>query len=230
MSETPTLRCRWLRFGLSRAAVAIAALLTCSSPAFADDANAALPSSVTRPITSALSDSWTYEIRGARLVLRPRKQPIFVNLVGTEGRRPGETLDDFHRRHTVKFDYKLVLRFEPKLSFQQVCELVDENRDIHNGLLVLEKSPLAVSTKGDISFPSTPAGEVLSQRRDQLLKSFRSVPAGYLGGMSVFVEPTYLRYASFLSTADRQEAETVEKRIRDQLTPYTSDSINPPTD
>ncbi len=226
MSESPTLRCRSFRFGLLVAAVASVALSIFSAQAFAEDTTAALPGSVTRLITKVLPDTWAYEAKGSRLVLRPRKQPAFVNLVGTQGRRPAETLDDYNRRHTVKFDYKIVLRFEPKLTFQEVVQLVNENRGTHYGLRVLEKSPLAFFGKGHTSFPKTPEGVILSQRQDQLLKSFRSVPAGYLGGMSVYVEPTYLGYARFLHEDERQEAEAVEKRIGDQLTPYTSEPTN----
>jgi len=231
MCEFPTLRRRWFPFGLVVASVAIVPLLNFSAPAFADDTNAALPVSVTKRIIQVLPNTWTYESKNSRLVLRPRKRPVFVNLVNGEGRRPNETLDDYHRRHTVNFDYRIVLRFEPKLSFRQVSQLVDENWVVHHSLQALEQSPLALPLRGSTSFPETPEGLNLSQQRDQLLKSFRSVPAGYLDNMSVYVEPTYLGFATFLRDEDRQIAEGVEKRIREQLTLYSSEpTAAPPAD
>jgi hypothetical protein len=101
--------------------------------------------------------------------------------------------------------------------------LIDYNEGTHLSLQRLERSPLAFQGKGDVSFPRTPDGKKLTQERDQLLQSFRSVPAGYLGTMSVYVEPTYLGYADFFHHEERQVAEAVIKRIHDQITPYINE-------
>lgn len=227
MSERPDRR-RWFRFGPRSATAAIVTLSIFSAHAFAADPTVALPHSVTGPITKVLPDTWTYETKGSRLVLQPRKQPTFVNFVNTDRRRPNETLDEYNRRHTVKFDYRIVLRFEPKLSFEEYCELIRVNRGVLYSFKVLEKSPLALPIKGDTAFPETPEGASLSKQLDQLLTSFRSVPAGYIGSMSVFVEPTVVGYASFLREEDKLEAEAVEKRIIEQLTPYTDEPDHAP--
>lgn len=228
MSEGPTLPRRWFPCNLFVTAVAIVTLSIFPAYASAGDGAAALPRRVTRPITKVLPDTWTCESKGSRLVLRPRKQPVFVNLTNAERRDSTETLDDYHRRHIVKLDYQIVLRFEPKLSFAEVCSLIDKNEGIHHGLQSLDRSPLAFWHKGFTSFPKTPEGVILSQQRDQLLQSFRSVPAGYLGNMSVYIESTDFRFATFLHEEEEREAEAVEKRIRDQLSPYTSEPTNPP--
>jgi hypothetical protein len=225
MSEGLTLQRRWFPFDLIVPSVVVVALLTVSTHALADDTTAVLPDSLKTQISRVLPDSWKQDVKGSRLVLRPRKLPTFVNLVNAEGRTPAETIDDYHRRHTVKVDYQIVLRFEPKLSPEEVRRRVSENREIRDSLQVLEKSPLAILGKGDVSFPETPEGTALSQQREQLLKSFRSVPAGSLGNLSVYVEPTNLGYATFLHEEEEQEADAVEKLIRDELTPYTGDPI-----
>jgi len=228
MSKGPTLPRRWLRFKLLVTAVAFVTLSIFCAHASADDGSAALPDEVTRPITKVLPDTWTYETQRSRLVLRPRRQPVFVNLTNADRPAPNETLDDYNRRHTVKFDYRIVVRFEPKLSLPEVWHLVLENRGIYYSLEQVEKEAGGSPNKGHNSFPNTPEGDILSRRRDQLLQSFRSVPAGYLRNMSVYVESTYLGYAEFLHDEEKQEVEAVEKRIRGQLTPYFSEPTNMP--
>src|SRR5262245_48084677 len=106
MSEDQTLCYRRFRFGPVIETVAIAVLLNLAAYVSADDTTVALPSSVTSTFTQLLPDTWAYEIKGARLVLRPRKEPEFVNLVNAGRQRPSETLDDYRRRHTVTFDYQ----------------------------------------------------------------------------------------------------------------------------
>jgi len=218
MSRGPSLA-RWLRSNLHVAAVTFV-ILSFASEAPADDDVRALPDRVTKVFTKVLPDTWTHEVQGSRLVLRPRENPVFVNLTNGPGERPDETWDDYKRRHIVEFDYRIVLRFEPKLSFREFWSLVNENERIHDSLQVLERSPHATAMKGSIAFSKTPQGEALSEKHEQLLKSFRSVPAGYLGDASVYIEPTYLGYADFFDEKERRDAEEVEKRIRDQLTPY----------
>lgn len=187
-------------------------LLLLTVRTIAAESTGEVPSSVTNRFTKGLPDTWTYETRGTRLVLTPRKEFEFVNMVNAESPSENETADEYKRRHKVRRDYQIVVRFEPKLSPVEYSRLIAENRMIHYSLQVTERNSKAT--------PHKPTGGKLSQEMNRLMCSFRSVPVGYLENLSVYVEPTYLGYAQFLHDHERLESEAVEKQVVAAITRY----------
>ena len=201
------------------ATLSLATLFGLSIAAIADESAVAPPLEVTKLVTNILPGSWICESEATRLVVRPRKEPVFVNLVSAGRQQRNESLDEYHRRHTVRFDYRIALRFEPTLSPDRVQQIVKESQAIHQRLQTIERSPLVEQMKGDVYFPQTLEGQALSKEYDQLKSSIRPIPDGYIGKVSVFVEPTDLGYARFLHKETEQECEAVKKQLADQLTP-----------
>ncbi|MEI7688442.1 MAG: hypothetical protein WCL32_25830 [Planctomycetota bacterium] len=177
-----------------------------------------VPSSVTSRFTNGLPDTWTCEIRGSRLVLAPRKEFEFVNLTNAEGQSKNETADEYKRRHKVRFHYQIVVRFEPKLSPVEYSSLITENRAICYSIKLLE----------DRTDAAKPTAGRISKEMNRLMCSFRSVPVGYVGNLSVYVEPTYLGYASFLHDDERLESEAVEKQVVEVITRYFDEPSETP--
>ncbi len=197
-------------------------LLACSPRAMADDF-AASSQAATKLISRVLPEGWTMETRGSRLVLRPGKRPLFVNTFNGPGAIATATPEEIYRNYKVDFDYQIGVRFEPKLSLNDVRLLMAQNLGIHEAIQHLERNRLAQSGR-HITFSGTKEGQRLSDQRDQLLRSFRPVPAGYVGDVSVFINTTSLGYATFFRKEEQQECEGVGQRILGQLTLYTNES------
>ena len=118
------------------------------------DENALPPPNATKLLTANLPGSWTFESEPTQLVIRPGKEPVFVNLVGASARLPDETPDEYYRRHTIKRDYQITVRFGPKLTPVQVQQMVNENVTSHRRLQSMTQSPLVKSGKGVVFSPT----------------------------------------------------------------------------
>ncbi|MBL8830061.1 MAG: hypothetical protein JNM18_23985 [Planctomycetaceae bacterium] len=201
--------------------LSIAVLLGQTGVAIANDVSVAPPPDFTKRVAALLPESWVCENDPKRLIIRPLKNPVFVNLVGTSG-RANETLDDYYKRHTVQVDYRITMRFGPMLSDDQVQHIIKQNESIYAKLQTVERHPLVRQLKGGFEFPRTPDGQTLFKEYEELKQSIRTIPDGYFGDVSVYVEPTHLGYARFLHKASEQECEAVRKLLIAQLKPYTA--------
>ena len=166
----------------------------------ADEVGVAPPPDLTDLVKRRLPPNWTCRTEGTSLVVRPEKAFVFVNLINADGGRRGETKDEYHRRHIVKIDYRIVLRFVSKFSRDDLRNLVASNNAIRAKLRAVEQNPLATRTrgKGQFSFAKTPQERALSRQYWELKESLQPVPYGHRGSVSVYVEPTHLGYARFL--------------------------------
>jgi hypothetical protein len=194
--------------------------------AAADENTVAVPPEVRTMVTTTIPSAWTCDNESTQLVLRPGKEPVFVNLVNTNGQQPNETLDEYHRRHIVQIKYQIVVRCGQTLPPRRVLEMVKENDDVRARLQIIGNTPPARRGRGrgQPHFPNTPEGKALAKKYDDLKRSLLAIPVGYLGGVSVYIEPTVLRAASFLHKETQEECEKVTKQLTDHLTLYDIDS------
>jgi len=206
--------------------VALSLLITCRFCSRAGDkSDVTPPQDIATLVRKTLPDDWTCRSESTALVARPQKEFDFVNLVSAEGQRPGESLEQYHRRHIVHVDYRIVLRFVPRMTADQVNRLVEANHAIREKLHAIEQSPLVTPMKGDFWFEGTDKGRALSREYEELKRSLRPVPYGHHGSVSVYVEPTFLGYARFLDKEDERESKSV---LRDLGTLFTRYDVNAP--
>ncbi|HET6324354.1 MAG TPA: hypothetical protein VFG04_06610 [Planctomycetaceae bacterium] len=189
------------------------ALTLANNSTRAGEDEVAPPRGLTALVKQRLPVNWTCETEGKSLVVRPQKEFVFVNLVSAESQRSYETLDEYHRRHIVTINYRIVLRFVPKLTADQVRKVVDSNGAIRLSLRAIEKDPLAQPDKGRFKFGDTTKGRGLAREYERLKRSVQPVPYGHRGSVTVYIEPTYLGYARFLQEADRAECDGVLKEL-----------------
>lgn len=201
--------------------VALSLLIACNSCPGADDkSDVTPPQDLVALVKKALPDDWTCTSESMALVARPRKPFVFVNLVGADLRRSDETLEHYHQRHVVHFDYRIVLRFVPRMTVDQVDDLVEANEAIQQKLRTIEQDPLATPEKGEFWFAETSKGRALSRQYEELKRSLRPIPYGHHGSVSVYIEPTFLGYARFLRKEDKVESSSVLKDFGALFTPY----------
>jgi hypothetical protein len=184
------------------------------------------PQNVMEQVKATLPKGWKCRTEGTALVARPNEEFVFVNMIGAEAPRKGESKDAYRRRHRVTIDYKIALRFAPKLAAREVQALVAANETIQAKLHAIEQDPLVTPMKGDFWFAKTAQGRTLSRQYEELKRSLKPVPYGHCGSVSVYIEPTCLGYARFLDRGDKAASEAVLKDLRALFTRYDADAPN----
>lgn len=195
-------------------------LLSAFTEESADENAVAPPEDIAERVVQIIPHTWTCEHEENRLIVRAPKQPVFVNLLNRRSQRPTETLEEYHRRHIVEIDYRIVLRFERKLSQLQIRQISNENWAIEQRLSAIRRNPVVLPFKTEPIFPRTPEGESLSREYAKLKRSIRPIPDGYFGDVSVYIEPTTRGFATFLDKEVKRECEEVIQLLTDQITPY----------
>lgn len=184
------------------------------------------PNEIVKLITKTIPANWTCENERGGLVVRPRQQPAFVNLINASAQLPNESLQDYYRRHSVRFDYRITLKFAPKLTQEQVQQVENANHAIRERLAAIERSPGVTWGKGEFFFPKSADGQKLANEYFQLNRSIKALPDGSLGAFSVYVDSTFLGYARFLDPAVEQECTMVKKQLLALLTPNANVAPN----
>jgi hypothetical protein len=179
------------------------------------------PGSVVTKIAGALPTGWTCESEPGKIVVRRIEEPVIVNLCQAEHPKARETWDHWARKHTVNIKYRIVLRFVPKIVPEHVQKMREENRNIQREIDKLGQVPPS-------GMAWTPEEKERRKKYEKLAKSLNEIPAGYLGNVSVYIEPTELGYARFLSKAIEVESKTAIERVANTLTPYPSKPVRVP--
>jgi hypothetical protein len=190
------------------------------------EGDVAPPEDVTQQIKAMLPKDWSCQIEKTTLVVRPNKTVVFVNMLSADPPRKGEASDHYRRRHQVKFDYRIALRFVPKLTAGEVRCLVATNATIQAKRHAIEHDPLAKRGKASFWFAETAEGRALSEQYDELERSLKPVPFGHREVVSVYIEPTFLGSATFLDRADEAESAAVLNNLRALFTRYDVDGPN----
>ncbi len=150
-------------------------------------------------VVAILPQDWTCQRSGRDIVLRRKESPVFVNVMQQHGPERGESEDHYLRRHVVKFDYRITLSVREQLAPGQVQGMIEENAPVRREM-------------------KRCYGDESEYRR--LETSLHPIPDGHYAGLAVYVQPTDLGAASFLSDATRDECETLRKRLVGLLEPY----------
>jgi hypothetical protein len=170
-------------------------------------------------IVEVLPEKWTYQRTATGMVLRPKQQPVFVNTVNAEAPRPGESKDNYLRRHVVRIDYRITLEFAPKIAPGRVQDMIAENAAICKKIEKIRGTETFRQSKG-ILIPETPKEEQLVAEYKRLVGSLRRIPDGYLGETSVYIQPTKLGYARFLTRESCGECKGLRTKLAGLLSPY----------
>ena len=174
-------------------------------------------------IVKVLPGTWDHQRTATGMLLRPKQQPLFVNTVSAAGPRPGENKDDYLCRHVVRIDYCIFLTFAPKIAPSRVQEMIAKNAAIHKKIEKIRGTETFRRSKG-VPIPATPKEEQLVAEYKRLTESLNRIPYGYLGETSVYIEPTELGYARFLSKAAKAECEALRVAVAGMLIPYLGDA------
>lgn len=182
------------------------------------DRDTAADEAIVRQIAASVPSNWICEQKLARLVLCRSEEPVIINLTNGPGLRPGETEEEYRRSHAVNIKYRIVLRLGPKIEPACVQRMIAENHKVEREISSM-RSKLRFG-KGAPMPPRTPDEQANVNEYYRLTQSLHRIPDGYIGEFSVYIEPTHLGYASFLSDAVRAECEMVIKRVAVALTQY----------
>jgi hypothetical protein len=184
------------------------------------------PQDITQQIKASLIKDWSCQIEKTTLVVRSKKEFVFVNMVSADGPREGETSEHYRLRHKVTFDYRITLRFVPKLSAGEVGGLVATNGAIQAKLYAIEHEPRVYWGKGEFVFAKTDEGRALSAQHKELKRSLKPVPFGHGESVSVYIETTSLGYVTFFDRANEAEAAAILNNLRALFTRYDVDGPN----
>jgi hypothetical protein len=171
---------------------------------------------VAATIIAAVPTGWTCDRGPGKIVVRRIDEPVIVNLRQAERHKSGETWDHWARKHTVNIKYRIVVRFVTKIDPDHVRRMREENRKIQREI---DKLGQVVPQGMDW----TPEQKERRKNYEKLAKSLNQIPHGHLGEVSVYIEPTNLGYAQFLSKDIAAESKMVIERIANALTPYASE-------
>jgi hypothetical protein len=126
----------------------------------------------------------------------------------------------------VHFDYRITLRFVPRSSEGEVRGLVAANEAIQAKMHAIEREPHVYWGKGRFEFPKTPEGRALAWQHEELTRSLKPVPFGHRESVSVYIETTFLGYATFFDRANQAESAAVLNNLRALFTRYDVDLPN----
>jgi hypothetical protein len=190
-----------------------------------DDIDPAAVEAISRKIAANVPSNWICEHGQTGLVLRRTEEPVIINIVSGPGPQQGETWEEYRRKSAVNIKYRIVLRLGSKVDPAQVQKMIADNHRIQREVDSARKT--LRWGKGTPEWPRTPEEQAKQARYYQLVQSLKPIPAGYFGGVSVYIEPTNLRFAEFLSKTTKAECETVIKRLADLLTRYQTEPEKP---
>jgi hypothetical protein len=195
--------------------------LACPRPATSEspEAQAADEARIVAAVVKVLPKNWNLERTSTGVALRPNQQPLFVNFTNAEPRRPGESRDDYLRRHVVHFDYCITMEFARKIEPSRVQEMIAQNAAIDKKIKEIQETAKFAQIKG-VPMPETPEEARLVAEYRRLMDSLNRIPCGYLGDTSVYIRSTELGYARFFSQAAKEACETVRSRVAGVLSPY----------
>jgi hypothetical protein len=170
-------------------------------------------------IVEVLPKNWTHERSSTGMVLRPKERPLSVSIVSAPGPTPGESKDDYLRRHAVRRDYCITLEFAPKIAISRVQTMLAENTAISRKIKKIRGTEIFRRSKG-VPIPDSPEGVRLVAEYERLVGSLRRIPDGCFDETSVYIQTTNWGYAQFLSKETREECEGVKARVSGLLSPY----------
>ncbi|HEY1784573.1 MAG TPA: hypothetical protein VGG30_03460 [Pirellulales bacterium] len=176
------------------------------------------PPEALKTFAAVLPQGWSCRQEQDSLVARPRDELAFVNLINAAA-RDGESEEEYLNKHRVRFDYRIVLRFQPLLTSEHVRQIVDENAAARRRLDLLARGRLVIPAK-DVQFLDSSQGKAAAREYARLLQSIRPVPDGTLHETSVYLETTDLGYARFRHEETEQQCLAVRKLLIDQIVPF----------
>lgn len=210
-----------MKFRYGRACTAFLVVCSIANGALGSDA-VSTPVDLSKQIVKVIPKDWRCEIDRENVIVRAAKPPQFINKMSAPPQLPNETDEEYDRRFLVTVNYRIVLRCCPKLSQTQVDGLIENNRVIMSKLDEIRKNPLVKGGKGDLWFDDSPEGAELLKKYDTLRMEVSPVPRGYVGELSVHLEPPFTGYATFLQEEDQKEHTMVMSNLNRALTPYAN--------
>ena len=184
-----------------------------------DDIDPATIEVINRKITANVPSNWICERGQTGLVLRRTEEPVIINITSGSGPRQGETWEEYRQKSAVNIKYRIILRLGRKVKPAQVQKMIAENHQIQREIDSVKKT--LRWGKGTPQPPRTPEEQVNQAKYYQLIQSLKPIPGGYLGDVSVYIEPTKLGFV--LSDTTKAECEMVIKRVADSLTRYPTE-------
>jgi hypothetical protein len=189
------------------------------------DIDTAKVETIRRKIAANVPSNWICEHGQGGLVLRRTEEPVIINIASGPGPRSGQTGEEYRRAHRVDIKYRILLRLGPKIEPEQVQKMIAENHRIQREVGSVGKT--LRWGKGTPAPPETPEEQTHLTKYFQLVQSLKPIPDGYFGDFSVYIEPTNLGFASFLSDTTKAECEVVIKRVAASLTRYQTEAEKP---
>jgi uncharacterized protein (TIGR03067 family) len=171
---------------------------------------------IIRKIIASLPNGWRGERGPTSLVLRRAEEPVIVNLFQlalSDIPNPGETHEEWARRHAVNIKYRITLRFVPKLSSARVHTMAAENQESQREIKKIWAESYSREEYPSADEAKTAEEKTTLERYVRLHQSLHTLPDGYSGDVSIYVMPTKLVYASFLRKQDRAECERTIKQV-----------------
>lgn len=176
------------------------------------------PEELVNMVAVSIPDTWTYEVRPSRIIVRPRHPPVFVRYIIDEP-RPALGYDIAHL-YRVPLNYRIVLRLS-ELTPADGQALVKENVETLGLLKALERSRHSMFKGRTIFFDYTPEGREQERAHRELMTKLHQLPDGHYAGVSVYVEPTKFEQLAFLNQAAHDEHLAVMATLKNLLHPYS---------